>query len=146
TYFYSKKSEKYISNDYTVPLGRFGTSHSMYFQDLVGKGIIGLFTLLSIIFLSLFYLFRDIVKNSPRKENFIVQLSLISSLIAISIYGFVQEIFYTQSIQIIFWIVVASSLVVTKNSTNYKKAQKLYSRLLILIVLLIPIHLYLQVP
>jgi len=92
--------------------GRFnlplhGTAHNVYAQTFAGKGALGLITLLAIPF----FLVRGAIR-AIRDRRTLIETKLIALIgacfgCAFIIYGNVQEIFYVQVLQYLFFAVVA---------------------------------------
>ncbi len=104
--YYHEKNAQY-KNDKTNTLkgSPFGTAHNLYLQTLVGRGLLGLIALLGTLLFTIGLLIKSI--NSHKNfTNKVFSLITISGLISIMIYGNVQEIFYSQPSQIIFWIYI----------------------------------------
>lgn len=144
-YFLNKTTPDFLENDHKIPLGASGTAHNLYLQNIVGKGIAGFILLLLILIYTLYKLYQAIFKSGCVNQKTYLGLGLIASIVSMMIYGNVQEIFYTQSLQIIFWAVIAFGAVLA-NSDNSQKGfgDFLNSKMLYLgalLLLLIPLHL-----
>ena len=140
TYYYDKSFPNYIPNNYNLHLGAFGTAHNLYLQDIVGKGIIGFVLMLLLIGVTLMSLTRAIIEKKQDYQGTILAIALFSSMLSISIYGFVQEIFQPYSVQIIFWMVIVLSAILSKNIDNDTKLLSRYNKILFILILLLPIH------
>ena len=144
-YYVEKEARFKNDTTNTLSIGQYGTAHNLYLQTLVGKGIFGLVFLVGFIF-SLFYL---IVKNkllsdtSANLYQAILSISLFGSLLATMIYANVQEIFYVQSVSLIFWLVFFMALSLVSNKKHKKirlGLEKAFKYTLYLMTLLLPFH------
>jgi O-antigen ligase len=91
---------------YNLPL--HGSAHNFYMQIFSGTGIAGLFCILAIIYTILHTSFKILrARNSISRENLAILLTSAAFCTAIVIYGIVQEIFYVQVLQILFFSVIA---------------------------------------
>jgi len=143
-YFEDGAKYKGTSSD-TLKPGQFGTSHNMYLQSLTGRGIFGLVALLGFLLTLVYRLVKYEVDGSAnRLDSSIIGLSILGSLIASMIYGNVQEIFYSQSVQIPFWVIVflGISLVEKRNFTAIDRQhfRNSLKYIIILMLGLLPIH------
>lgn len=141
---------KGIFNDIKLGDGTsFGTAHNLYLQTLSGRGFFGLvFIVAFLLYLLVKLINKGFGEAKGATSNDIAQavisISLASSLIAILTYANVQEIFYSQPVQIIFWVVVfMGAALIHKSHIKYAKRQKLiYSigNTVIILLLLLPVH------
>lgn len=91
-----------------LEIWQYGTAHNLYLQTLIGKGAVGLISLLAMFFILLVGIVRKIrqFKNANNMDMYIFGLALLGVLVATMLYGNVQEIFYVQQASIIVWIVI----------------------------------------
>lgn len=118
----------------------YGTAHNMYLQTLVGKGVFGFFSLIGILITFLFMLTKTI---NLENTNFlkIKALSITTGIVSAIIYGNVQEIFYSQVSQIVFWVYIfcglflmeAQKSIISFNYLSYIAKTCLY---------ILPIHIF----
>jgi hypothetical protein len=117
-----------------------GTAHGLYAQTFAGKGLLGLLALILVIFTSVNHGFRfSISRECNNSKDQVVSLACVCSLIAITIYGFVQEVFYVLSLQYLFFCVVG--IVCSFNYQNTSKKLISTRTLTFLIILLFILHL-----
>ncbi|MCK5664954.1 MAG: O-antigen ligase family protein, partial [Thiotrichaceae bacterium] len=146
--YFNKPDGKYHDDpDNKIQLGKFGTAHNLYLQILAGKGFFGLLFLLGFLFI-LFYklvLKKFLARNVLSVKESIIVLVILGALIASLIYANVQEIFYTQPVAIIFWLVVfMGASLVHIYSTCYKSQKDFYNLfkyVSVFLLLLLPFHL-----
>lgn len=117
----------------------YGSSHNVYMQIFSGKGIAGLLLLLAIIGYAIVSSFRLVLYD---KFHSIVEkiylLSIASFCFAFLIYGNVQELFYVQMLQYLFFIVLGLAAVLQRNHLNLSSKARL--RILSLVIILICAH------
>jgi O-antigen ligase len=124
----------------TLQTTTHGTSHNMYLQSLTGRGVFGLVFLLGIFGTLIYRLFKMEVSDSASSlDKSIIGLSILGVLSATMIYGNVQEIFYIQSVQVIFWVVVFIGVSLLPKQKSYKRQTKI---LAIGMIALLPIHFF----
>ena len=114
----------------------FGSAHNVYMQTFSGKGIAGLFLLLSMIFYMIYSCLNlALFQTSHRIQEKILLLIIASFSFAFLIYGNVQELFYVQPLQFIFFTVIGLALALHKNSGGLSdgKITLIYSIILSLI-------------
>ncbi len=120
---------------YNLPL--HGSAHNVYMQTFSGKGLAGIISLLLLLFYIFYFTYYEICKSTMLNKNNILFLLIGASFAsAFLIYGNVQEIFYIQSLQILFFLVIAllaSRLSDKRLSKNFKRS---YLGLLCLLLLL----------
>jgi len=142
-YYFEEDGKYHNDPTHTLKPGQWGTAHNMYLQNLTGRGIFGLVFLLGFIGSLLYLLIRKELDSKVRFENQILGITIIGSLLASVIYANVQEIFYSQSVQIVFWVVVFSGIALTGN-IGRKKTIITYTNslkyIIYLMVLLLPLH------
>lgn len=81
-----------------------GSAHNVYAQVLSGKGICGLFLFLAVLLTALSSGFLGVLCEEARsREEEIVLLICSCAALAALIYGMVQELFYVQSLQYLFF-------------------------------------------
>jgi O-antigen ligase len=146
-YYYQKNAKYKGDKSDTLKISESGTAHNLYLQTLVGKGIFGLISLLGVIFIAIFGLIKKelISQKSQTIEGLVISLSILGSLFATLIYANVQEIFYIQSISVIFWLVVfigASISFEHSNKKFRKKFNKIFLYISIFMLLLLPFHIF----
>lgn len=146
-YCYEKGAKYKGTSIDTLKLNQFGTAHNLYLQTLTGKGIFGLVFLLGFIFSLLYMLIKKeflSIKSRSIDES-IISLVLLGSLLATIIYANVQEIFYIQSVSIIFWMVyfMGVSLVFDSSKKSTRKTlEKMFRYTIYLMLLLLPFHVF----
>jgi O-antigen ligase len=103
----------------TLPL--HGSAHGLYTQTLAGKGLIGLASLLLLLIFPIYRGVKLALTTADRKK-LIVTLSCSGALIAVFIYGFVQEFFYVFALQNIFFVfvIVLLSTLSTSEDSHFK--------------------------
>lgn len=142
--YYAENDNPYFVKKGTIVEGGYGTAHNMYLQSFVGRGVFGVVFLLGFIFTLLYKLIKKEFQENNSIEESIVLISIIGSLIATVIYGNVQEIFYSQSVQIIFWIIIFSGILLTDSYKNLyqrrKKLNSLFKKIVVILLALIPLH------
>lgn len=85
-----------------------GTAHNVYFQTLSGKGFLGLLLMLALVLQMTKPTYNLLSKNiSYGREEIIIILSTFCFAISFLIYGMVQEMFYINSLQVLFFTVVS---------------------------------------
>jgi O-antigen ligase len=91
-----------LHKKYELPF--HGSAHNFYFQVFSGTGLIGLICILYLIFSTIISIYSTL-RNGSLIPSHKLALALItgSFLLAILIYGVVQEIFYIQCLQILFF-------------------------------------------
>jgi len=144
--YFESRDGKYNNHPaHTLKKYEWGTSHNMYLQNLTGRGIFGLLFLLAflgIVVLRLTtLLFNQTSKDLPTQ---LLALSSLGSLVATLIYANVQEIFYNQSTQILFWVVLFIGIGLT-HKERLRPLQKQHYQtsakyLLLLMIALLPLH------
>lgn len=128
-----------------VDLPLHGSAHNLYAQTFAGKGALGLLGLLFVIYYGissgLAFVFKSKIAQKPADQ--IIALSCICSLIACFIYGFVQELFYVQSLQYVFFAIVGILAGITsREQTSSFSPYAGTKRTLLLICALFVIHLF----
>ncbi len=115
-----------------------GTAHNVYFQTLSGKGVFGLGLLLLIVFALAEPGLRLITGKIQSSRNDLI-LILASFCFAISflIYGMVQEMFYINSLQVLFFSVIAINAGISQNILKQKFQFFFQSIFIIFIALLL---------
>jgi O-antigen ligase len=94
-----------FSGRFNLPL--YGSAHNVYAQTFAGKGILGLGLLLLVLgALILVPLRRFVRARSESPETQILLLAASATGVAFLIYGNVQEVFYIQPLQILFFAVI----------------------------------------
>ena len=119
--FLGAGSESFCSafeEDFVSPEGRFagllnlplhGSAHNVYFQTFAGKGVGGVTLLLLILLQLLIPTARAVVRDAERTfPQRLVLLCGFCFAAAFLVYGMVQEIFYVQSLQILFFAVLSA--------------------------------------
>ncbi len=145
-YFYKPEARYHNTPEHTLAMGQFGTAHNLYLQTLTGKGIFGLIFLLSFLFVLVYKLIKKEFFSSKKHslEESILTLIVLGSLNATLIYANVQEIFYTQPVAIVFWIIIFIGAGITHNYQQSKLKQKelwnIGKYLLYFMLLLLPFH------
>ncbi|MEA1917220.1 MAG: O-antigen ligase family protein [Campylobacterota bacterium] len=129
----------------TLSLGQFGTAHNLYLQTLTGKGIFGLLFLMAFIFILIFMLIKkEFLSQKARSlEESVLSLVILGSLLATIVYANVQEIFYVQSVSIIFWVIFFMGISIAFEQTNKKVTHSLNKAFLYtvyLMLILLPFH------
>lgn len=115
-----------------------GTSHNMYLQSLTGRGIFGILFLLGFLTTLIYRLTKfELSQSGKGIDQSIIALSIIGAVLASMIYGNVQEIFYSQSVQIIFWTVLFIGISLLGKQRNYSK---ITARGVVVLLLLLPVH------
>jgi hypothetical protein len=122
-----------FNNEFNKPQGAFyqklnlplfGSSHNVYMQTFAGKGAAGLILLISLIGYTIISSFRLVLygKNHTLNEK-IYLLGVASFCFAFLIYGNVQELFYIQTLQFIFFIILGLVAALHSNLENlpYRK-------------------------
>lgn len=142
--YYDEKENPFFIIKGPLNQGAFGTAHNMYLQNFVGRGIFGLIFLLAFIGILTYKLIYKEIKAKSSLDESIITISIIGSLLATIIYANVQEIFYSQSVQVIFWIIVFSGILLLDSHKNlYTRRVELnlwMKRSIIILVTLIPLH------
>ncbi len=142
-YYYQKDARWHDDKTNTLSLGQFGTTHNIYLETLVGKGIFGLIFLIALFF-ALFYKLVKKELTQPRLDISIIGLIIFASLLAAFIYGNVQVITYTQPVAIIFWLMVFMAASLTHHylytSSMRAKFAQIFRYSVILMLLLLPFH------
>ncbi len=105
-----------------------GSAHNFYLQIFSGTGLVGLGCLLFMIFAA----FRAIKKILQSKkiisaDNLCAALITATFLLAILIYGCVQEIFYIQILQILFFATMFAFAAIFKEHLGFNNSYKLYA-------------------
>lgn len=103
-----------------IDLPLHGTAHNLYAQTFAGKGILGLALLITMLLSGILRGSRFVLgRQTSHHDQKIVALACACSLLACFIYGFVQEVFYIQSLQylvfVVFALLAALPLVKEKN-------------------------------
>ncbi len=103
--------------EFVDPAGRFagridlplhGSAHNVYFQTFAGKGAVGLGMLLLILYYLAVPPARAVVKDHERSfQQRLVLLCSVCFSSAFVVYGMVQEIFYVQALQLLFFAVLS---------------------------------------
>jgi len=144
--YYIEEGAKFQNDDTnTLQKSQWGTTHNLYLQTLTGKGIFGLFFLLGFIFIILYELIKKefLSLKSRSLEESVLSLVILGSLLATVIYANVQEIFYVQSVSVIFWVVLFMGVSIAFKHSNKRirhKLQKNFYYLIYIMILLLPIH------
>ena len=120
-----------------IDLPLHGTAHNLYAQTFAGKGALGLLSLLVIMFVAVKrgckFVFSYNSKNSRNDQ--VIALASICSILACFIYGFVQELFYVQSLQYTFFavsgILAGLSLEDSENQNKLSKSNKHFTLCLV---------------
>lgn len=85
-----------------------GTAHNLYFQTLVGKGVVGLLSLIGIMFASIALAWRGVFQTDVNgscvidREQQIMIMAGFAFTLALMIYGNVGEIFYAPTNFVVF--------------------------------------------
>jgi hypothetical protein len=121
---------------YTLPL--HGSAHNVYAQTFSGKGVCGLIALLSLPLLIISGAYRSIVAQSATPSSHLLILTAACFAAAFLIYGNVQEVFYIQALQFLFFTVIG--VVAAELPRCTKKARLLGASPATLFVLLLACH------
>lgn len=117
-----------LKNDQTKIKGHFHPiPHNAYLQISTGRGIVGVILIVSLLILISYYIIYSEIYIFKKTEESIVGITLLGSIIAISIYGLVQEFFHIHSLEIIFWIIIFSSLSLLQR-TKFKGNRNQHSK------------------
>lgn len=108
---------------YTLPL--HGSAHNVFAQTFSGKGLFGLLALLAIPLLLLVAARGIVSKPDESISNKLVALAGGCFGCAFLVYGNVQEVFYVQALQFLFFGMVATVAAVTFKSFTYQDAKPL---------------------
>lgn len=136
----------HFNREFNTPTGRYfrrlnlplyGSSHNFYMQIFSGKGVAGLLLILAIIgytILSSFKLVLFDLRNTTHEK--IILLIVASFCFAFLIYGNVQELFYIQVLQYLFFIVlgIAAALQYGFFDLNRINRRKIYGIIAIFII------------
>lgn len=118
-----RKEDGAYSGQIDLPL--HGTAHNLYAQTFAGKGALGLLGLLIVMLVSVRRGARYVLSPASIKSrrDQVTALVCLCSILACFIYGFVQELFYVQSLQYVFFSVVGilASLPVEENQPDGNK-------------------------
>ena len=94
-----------LFNKYNLPL--HGSAHNFYMQIFSGTGMLGLLSILSLMFIVIRTSILNLKEQKKLPLNKLsILLSSIGFITAIAIYGMVQEIFYVQVLQVLFFTVL----------------------------------------
>jgi hypothetical protein len=85
-------------------IGAWGTAHSTWLQLMATRGVVGLAAFLFLLVVLGRMAFAASRSTGPRRG---VGLGLALALVALVVYGTVQWLFYLQSLQVLFWGMVA---------------------------------------
>lgn len=146
--YYFEEGAKYKGDmTDTLKIGQWGTTHNLYLQTLTGKGIFGLIFLIGFIFVLIYMLIKkEFLSIQARSlEESVLSLVILGSLLATVIYANVQEIFYIQSVSIIFWIMLFMGISIAFEHTNKRLRNKLtrvFSYIVTLMLILLPFHIF----
>jgi len=129
----------------TLHMGQWGTTHNLYLQTLTGKGIFGLIFLIGFIFTLIYMLIKKEFLSTKQRsiEESVISLVILGSLLATVIYANVQEIFYVQSVSVIFWVIFFMGLSIVFEHSNKKIRNKLnaiFHYAIYLMFILLPFH------
>jgi UDP-N-acetylmuramyl pentapeptide phosphotransferase/UDP-N-acetylglucosamine-1-phosphate transferase len=146
-YYYEEGARFKGSITDTLAIGQWGTTHNLYLQTLVGKGIFGLLFLIGFIFILVFMLIKkEILDTKNRNINkSVISLVILGNLSATIIYANVQEIFYIQSVSVIFWVMIFMGLSISfekSNKINRKKLKNIFLYTFYLMLILLPFHIF----
>lgn len=146
-YYYEEGAKFKNSETDTLHLGMWGTAHNLYLQTLVGKGIFGLIFLVGAIFLLIFTLIKRefISQREESLEKSIISLATLGSLLASVIYANVQEIFYVQSVSIIFWTIFFIGVSIAFERSNRRvrvNLRRVFIYIVTFLLILLPFHLF----
>jgi O-antigen ligase len=81
-----------------VPLG--ASAHNIYLQAAVGRGLLGLLSLLAMFGLGLRAMVRTATADNTPESQRMLSLAAGGSLLAIMIYGLVQEVTYIHALRL----------------------------------------------
>lgn len=110
-----------FNREFNQPEGRFykklnlplyGSSHNVYMQTFSGKGLAGLALLLAILISLIISSARLTFFSQLPLEQKILLLICICFSAAFMIYGNVQEVFYVQALQFLFFMVIGMALAI----------------------------------
>lgn len=87
-----------------IDLPLHGTAHNVYAQTFAGKGVLGLVLLVTLAFALVGPPLREVARREMRSSEERLALLFVASCgAAFLIYGVVQEVFYVQSLQLLFF-------------------------------------------
>jgi hypothetical protein len=93
-----------------ISLPLHGTAHNVYAQTFSGKGLVGLGLLLAMLAFLIVSPVRTVLSdNTLSQGKRVVLLSCAATGAAFAIYGNVQEVFYVQSLQYLFFCLFATA-------------------------------------
>ena len=113
-------------------IGAFGDAHNTWFQVLATRGIVGLVALLGLLVALGRRILAAARSSGPERG---VGLGLAFGLVAFTIYGSVQWMFYLQSTQVLFWAMVAMAAAVAPSTTAHTSTP-LWRRSLVAVALI----------
>ena len=91
--------------EFVLPL--HGTAHTLYFQIFSGKGVVGITLLMLLVACTIVPAMKSVIRDHEGSlDRKIFLLSVVCFCCSFLIYGVVQEIFYIQNLQILFFAVL----------------------------------------
>lgn len=126
-----------------IKLPLHGSAHNVYVQTFAGKGIIGLGLLLVLIIYPAFFCFRRAIVDRQLPQQ--IRLLLLACgcfFCSFFIYGNVQEVFYVQSLQYLFFAVLGLSAPFVDKIAQSSSRRR--GGILVGLLMLVAIHLMLE--
>ncbi len=140
--FYKETGRYYKEID--LPL--HGSAHNVFMQTFSGKGVLGLFSLLLILLSCIKAGYRAINNPNISRDKLIICLFSFCFSCSFLIYGQVQEVFYVQSLQYLFFIFLGISLASSPEYFKLEFLEKNKSFIYPVIFLLFIVHNVLEYP
>lgn len=100
--YFESPGGPYVSSPHRVPDA--SSAHSIYLQTLTGTGAVGLLLLIALFVLAGWSTWRAERAATGRDDHRVVRLAAAGSLLAIALYGFVQEVFYVHALRLMYFV------------------------------------------
>jgi O-antigen ligase len=145
---YVAPGHKYVQTAKNDVEGSYGSAHNLYFQALSGKGLLGLISLLGVMFASISLVWRGVLKKDIHLSNLeysksqkILQMITLAYTFALAIYGNVGEIFYSPNGYILF-VLFYSAMIGATTPSSYNLSRNFITTVLVFIGCAFLFHLY----
>ena len=125
-----ERAFRIVYNDYTIKGAESAVhSHSLILQILVEIGIVGLIVFAIIMFMCMQKSFIEIKQGNKNSKSRTMITAGLSAIIGALVMGLTDNIWYNYRVFIIFWIVVALTVSLSKNNVRERESTRIISNM-----------------
>lgn len=100
--YFESPGGPYATSPYRVPDA--SSAHSLYMQTLAGTGAVGLALLLGLFGVAGWSTWRATREAAAEDDHRVIRVAAAGSLVAVAVYGVVQEVFYVHALRLLFFV------------------------------------------